>query len=805
MGEQRVERRLSGRPGATPLTPTGSSVPAAAIGFRARLARALTSYWGVLIVFPSLVLALGFFLVWMAQDALRGSNLDLAEARMRDQAHMVSEHLGSALGQAESILDSLSSFAITIDESTPVQRVAPALRRLIDGRPGASYVSLSFPEGTFMGAFVDDDGALRFQVSRLQGDATSERIYDFGANETLIEHEVRKSSYDPRKRPFYQLALRSKTKVWTEPYTFARTGDTGITYTEAIWPGKTAPKGAVEHAVATIDFDVRRLSPLLSRAGKHAERPLLYNAQGAILADPLVKLHQGPAQDSAQLLNYRSLRDPVLSAFFEQMPAGEDKDFFTFSVASGAANSAVSSAATSGAHLAATAPLLGAGGLDWSVAFIAPEESFLASLASYKRRSWFLASLALLVATLASVAFARLVVRVRKEASEARDAARRARKEARELGSYRLIQLLGVGGMGEVWRAQHRLLAREAAIKLIKTNGDASVAQERFRREAQSLASLRSRNTIEIFDYGVTEEGTFFYVMELLDGLDLETLVEQDGPQPAARVVKLLIQVCRSLSEAHDAGLVHRDIKPANIFVCRVADELDVVKVLDFGLVRSLGPDVQDAEMQSPDRQGADRKNPDRQGSDRRGVEGEETKPTALESAEGLEQSTPALTHAGHIMGTPTFMAPEQIIGQNVDGRADLYALGCVAFWLLSGRLVFERDHLVAMMTAHLTEVPPSLGEFCPHPLPAAFVEIMDSCLAKSADDRPQTALDLMRVLQKIDSEMGSEWDGCVEKWWQDHRSRMDSVGAGPVLTESELALTETVVVHAEELRRHSA
>jgi serine/threonine-protein kinase len=194
--------------------------------------------------------------------------------------------------------------------------------------------------------------------------------------------------------------------------------------------------------------------------------------------------------------------------------------------------------------------------------------------------------------------------------------------------------------MGEVWRARHRFLARPAAVKLIRPEtlggGDedrALVALRRFEREAQAIAGLRSPNTIQIYDFGVADDGTFFYVMELLDGLDLETLVERHGPLPQERVVELLLQVCDSLSEAHEQGLLHRDIKPANIFVCRYGHRFDVVKVLDFGLVRTLG-NADDAR----------------------------------------------LTREGTLAGTPAYIAPEQAMGDTVDHRADLYSLGCVAF-----------------------------------------------------------------------------------------------------------------------------
>src|SRR6185369_9266939 len=185
------------------------------------------------------------------------------------------------------------------------------------------------------------------------------------------------------------------------------------------------------------------------------------------------------------------------------------------------------------------------------------------------------------------------LVRMRRQVARSREEARSAEARARELGSYRLVARLGAGGMGEVWRAEHRLLARTAAIKLIRPEAlhdPAAVGEihERFRREAQTLATMRSRQTIAIFDYGVTELGVFYYVMELLDGLDLESLVLRYGPQPAPRVIELLIQACASLAEAHDAGLLHRDIKPPNLFISRAADEVDIVKLLDFGIVQTV-------------------------------------------------------------------------------------------------------------------------------------------------------------------------------------------------------------------------
>ena len=215
--------------------------------------------------------------------------------------------------------------------------------------------------------------------------------------------------------------------------------------------------------------------------------------------------------------------------------------------------------------------------------------------------------------------------------------------EANELGQYILEEPIGGGGMGEVWRARHRLLIRPAAIKLIRPQalgalgGDSELLMRRFEREARATAALKSPHTVQLYDFGATEDGRLYYVMELLDGLDLDTLVRQYGPLPAERIVHILRQVCSSLQDAHGNGLVHRDIKPANVVVSRVGTTFDFVKVLDFGLVK-------------------------------------------LDTARRAEDDAVAkLSTDGTTSGTPAFMAPEVVLGDAVtDHRVDLYALGCV-------------------------------------------------------------------------------------------------------------------------------
>ncbi|MEN6537563.1 MAG: serine/threonine-protein kinase [Bryobacteraceae bacterium] len=297
--------------------------------------------------------------------------------------------------------------------------------------------------------------------------------------------------------------------------------------------------------------------------------------------------------------------------------------------------------------------------------------------------------------------------------------------KAREMGSYQLVKQLGSGGMGEVWRARHRMLARDAAIKLIQpgmlsrgSKADGMLMRRRFEQEAKATASLRSPHTVQLYDYGVTEEGIYYYVMELLDGIDLETLVKRFGPQPPARVMRILRQVCRSLADAHRHGMIHRDIKPANIFLCRMGNEYDFVKVLDFGLVKVM---------------------------DGRGL---------------------GLTGDGVTTGTPAYIAPEVAMGRSdLDGRADLYALGCVGYLLLTGSLVFQESGAAAMMLAHVQKNPVPPSERSEFVVPVSLDQAIMGCLAKDPAERPARADVLERMLEGADG--GGFWAReDAERWW---------------------------------------
>jgi serine/threonine-protein kinase len=300
-------------------------------------------------------------------------------------------------------------------------------------------------------------------------------------------------------------------------------------------------------------------------------------------------------------------------------------------------------------------------------------------------------------------------------------------QRARELGSYRLVQLIGRGGMGEVWYATHRMLARPAAIKLIKpeilgASSDHATAGiiRRFQREAEAASALQSPHTIRLYDFGQTRVGTFYFVMELLEGMDLETLVRRHGPLPPERVVYLLRQACHSLGEAHEQGLVHRDVKPANIYTCRLGREYDFVKVLDFGLVKY-----------------------DRDES-------------VLDTIKSADVTT----------GTPAYMAPEMASGADpVDRRADLYALGCVGYWLLTGQMVFEAESALKMLIQHIQAIPVPPSIRTGRPVPLDLERVVMRCLEKDPTRRFQTADDLVGELDRVVLER--PWNQArAREWW---------------------------------------
>jgi eukaryotic-like serine/threonine-protein kinase len=305
-------------------------------------------------------------------------------------------------------------------------------------------------------------------------------------------------------------------------------------------------------------------------------------------------------------------------------------------------------------------------------------------------------------------------------------------RRLQELGCYQLVEKLDHGGMGEIWRARHRMLARPVAVKLIrpellgvKSPVEAASLVARFQREAEATAALHSSHTVALHDFGVTPEGAFYYVMELLDGLDLETLVRRFGPVPPERAIHLLIQACDSLAEAHATGLVHRDVKPANILTCHWGLKWDFVKVLDFGLVKTtwtMGDDDH-------------------------------------------------LTSEGTITGTPAYMAPEAALGgQAIDARVDLYGLGCVGYWLLTGERVFVGRTPIEVLMHHIKTPPLPPSERSSQPIPASLDALVMSCLAKDPGARPASAEWLAERLAECET-AGAWTPERARSWWETVRA----------------------------------
>jgi DNA-binding NtrC family response regulator len=298
------------------------------------------------------------------------------------------------------------------------------------------------------------------------------------------------------------------------------------------------------------------------------------------------------------------------------------------------------------------------------------------------------------------------------------------------VGSYNLIERIGAGGMGEVWLARHQLLARPAAVKIVHEAAlgiaeNPAAARQRFAREAHVTAELQSPHTVQLYDFGITDAGSFYYVMERLRGVDLQRMVERHGPLPAERTVFLLKQACLSLSEAHALGLVHRDIKPGNLFVCRLGQQFDFLKVLDFGVVSRRG----------------------------RGSPG-------------------PVTEAGLLLGTPAYLAPELVAQEPFDGRVDIYSLGCVAFWLLTGRPPFEGADAISVLLQHSSAAPLAPSEVSEKPVPKDLDALVVECLSKDPRQRPA---DAERLASRLDSLSVAGWwtQQTARAWWASHEPEL--------------------------------
>lgn len=333
----------------------------------------------------------------------------------------------------------------------------------------------------------------------------------------------------------------------------------------------------------------------------------------------------------------------------------------------------------------------------------------------------------LAVSAVAIFVFTLVVARLQRQA-------RKAAIEAKQLGQYRLLEKIGEGAMGVVYMGQHAMLRRPTAIKLLDVDRVNQASIERFEREVQITCKLNNPHTVAIYDYGRTPEGVFYYAMEYLDGIDLQKLVDTYGPQPEGRVISILQQICASLYEAHSLGLVHRDIKPANIMLNRRGGEPDIVKVLDFGLVKALGDS----------------------------------------KAPGSVNNDPS--------GTPLYMSPEAIQTPDlVDGRSDLYALGAVGYFLLTGQVAFQASTLVELCQRQITAIPDAPSQRLGRPISEGLEHAILSCLEKLRAKRPQTARDLAAMLERVPASWTVDE---AEGWWSRHERSQNTYFSPSIISQ---------------------
>jgi len=686
---------------------------------RDRFGRWIASPASVLVILPLLVVAVGVVVLMLGRKATRDSAETLVRRQLIAQAVQVQRDVDFTLDQADPVMAGLRLLA------EPALATPDAMQRLHDlvvGRPGIYNTSIAFPVGVLWSTYKEGD-EVRVAESRVTDVGTDRTNYAFDGGLHVLGVET--THYDVRTRPHYQTAVAAKQRVWLPPHTFSTSHKTGLTVTEPVYD----PNGLV--AVITIDFDVESLSSSIGESPIQGALTVVFTPDGTMLAYPAVAVPKAAIAEN-RLLSYRDYGDPRLDALFAKFAKTLPNEQRFFELDAPDDRYFASTTHLGAKRAGTTAPV------DWQLATLVPEHVLFDATQRLGRQAIIASAAALLIALGVAFMFAWNLVRMRRTVVEARAEAKSARERAQQLGSYRLVAKLGAGGMGEVWRAEHQLLARQAAIKLVRHEvladpKHATLVRERFKREAQTVASLRSRHTIELYDYGVADDGSFFFVMELLDGLDLAQLVRGHGPQPAARVIAILAQACASLAEAHDAGLLHRDIKPANLFLSRAADEVDIVKLLDFGIAHNVGE-----VMEQP-----------------------------IVAAVALGDNTgERLTVEGSVIGTPGYIPPEQAVGAQLDARGDLYALGCVAWWLLTGAEVYPNVSGDDLIRTHVTEPIPELRV---HGwLPIALELLVVQCLAKEPARRPHDARALADALLAIEIPPEHAWTKAMAtEWWK--------------------------------------
>ncbi len=627
-----------------------------------RARSALRTPIAILIGLPLLVLMTGAGTAWIGHLHLARFAVEQAGERLRDSANGLSRAARNLVTGVDPILDRWREAVRRVRQGDDGTRWEAVLGDLMTANPWITLLGFSDTDGEFRGGRRDPlHGIVLIRRSFADDQRVREWAFDGNGRPQLIHDELGEAT-DPRAMPLYQETLAASLRQWSSGISLIGNSEPKLIRAETFYGDDGAPLGII-----SLDLSLDRLRLRMQAAASDIGASMvLLDAKGGLLFD---------TDDR------RPAREQHVAAFELALT----KPLGLVEIVDG----------DRGRALVHCQDMQLDDELHVKLGMIAPLQPLLAEANNHLRDGLWLTALFILIAAGVAALYTRMVIL-------AREAIAAAQQVADRMGAYVLERQVGSGGMGEVWQARHRRLAFPAALKLIRRDAlgqrDPQRARARFVREAQAMARLTSPNTVRVFDYGELDDGTLYYAMELIDGLNLETLVERRGALSPGAVVAILLAVCDSLAEAHRHGLVHRDIKPSNMLVCRAGDRVDVIKVIDFGLV-------------------VDNAHEDKQG--------------------------PRLTQEGFVAGTPGFASPEQMRGETLDGRSDLYSLGCVAFWLLSKRQVFPSASIVEEMRRHLEEPAPSVQRVSAMQVPVGLDEIIHALLAKKPDDRPKNAADL--------------------------------------------------------------
>jgi tRNA A-37 threonylcarbamoyl transferase component Bud32 len=647
----------------------------------------------VLIVTALLALAaLLFFderLVTRMSSSLIGKTSQSIEENLKRRLGTNKQLVGVALDQ----VDDLALTAETKDE-TLFERLAP----FVGTYPMLDSINFADAAGNEFVVIRDEDG---FLTRRIDAETPGTTRWRRWREERLVETWERDTEASPMERPWFVGAMHREpgTLHWTEPYEFLTTREPGISISTRGTPEVAGPERVLSFNLSLTGISEMTMNTRPSENGV----AFVFDDEGRTIGLPADERYPDDRSiAAAELLPLEQLGIPLID---RAIAAWSDRDrgdsVFSFS---GPSNkrwwAGLSRVELDEEHAV------------WS-AVLVPRSDLLGTLVTTRN----LAVLGIIGAgaLVAGLMFLASMRSIRRQMREVVD------RIEQKLGQYHVEEKIGEGGNGTVYRAKHALLRRPTALKLMNPEfARSEAARKRFEHEVRLTSGLSHPNTIAIYDFGHTDDGTLYYAMELLEGSTLDRLVRASGPLPANRAIHLLVQACGSLAEAHAKGLIHRDIKPSNLIVCERGGEYDVVKVLDFGLVKEMAQ-----------------------------VDGN-------------------LTQANVLIGTPFYMAPE-IISQPgaASPQSDLYALGAVGYYLVTSRQVFEGESAVEICAAHLHDEPERPSDKAGRDVPRDLEDVLLRCLAKDPGDRPADAGELREAL--LNCEAADGWTAAdARDWWSE-------------------------------------